>query len=92
MSQGNLKYPIQQFLRRLIPPFESSRTEFVQNGLHHSFYRIDKMLRRRPRVASNLSHMPDQHHPVHSSLNSRAGFRRPRAARKQMFEISLCAG
>ena len=30
MSQGSLRYPIQQFLRRLIPPFESSRTEFVR--------------------------------------------------------------
>ena len=29
MSQGK-QDPIQQFLRRLIPPFESSRTEFVQ--------------------------------------------------------------
>ena len=28
MSQG--KYPIQQYLRRLIPPFESCRNDFVQ--------------------------------------------------------------
>ena len=30
MSRGALKCPIQQFLRRLIPPFESCRTEFVR--------------------------------------------------------------
>lgn len=37
MSQGNLKYPIQQFLRRLIPPFESSRTEFATKLGYHDF-------------------------------------------------------
>lgn len=35
MSQGASKYPIQQFLRRLIPPFESSRSEFVGKLGYH---------------------------------------------------------
>jgi hypothetical protein len=38
MSQGSLHYPIQQFLRclvPLVPPFESSRTEFVQKLRYH---------------------------------------------------------
>ena len=50
MSHGALKFPVQHFLRSLIPPFESSRTEFVQkigyNNLEAGRLHLDSWLDR----------------------------------------------